>query len=146
VSIFASLDAPDGDGHTDGCASWDKHGGIWELSSRPCDCGQPDAPIVYRGSHVLPAETDGRGGWVDIALIPGHVRYWRENPCAPAETEPVDAPPDPFLRFGVNNETVILTRRNVEQIAASPTYWLEALEPPGQPTGGVGAPDPQEAS
>lgn len=128
MSIFASLKAPSDDEHTDDCARWDKRidadGETWEISERDCDCGQPDAPLVYQGSHVLPEETDLRGGYVDLALIPAHVRFWRDNPDAPVSTGP-DNPPDPYLRLGVNGETVILTRRHVSEIWAELSEWLE---------------------
>lgn len=129
MSIFASLPAPDDSEHTDDCACWDKQelengGEFWRISSDvECDCGQPDAPIIYQGSHVLPSLDDKRGGSVDIALIPAHIRYWRDNPDAPVETEPHE-PPEPFLRFGVNGETVILTRHNVRQISHTLSDWL----------------------
>lgn len=106
MSIYASLPAPSDDGHKDAY----------------------EVPLVYQGSHHLPSEDDERGGWVDLALIPGHVRYWRDNPGAPEETEPDDAPPDPYLRFGVNNETVVLTRRQVELVHETLTEWLIATE------------------
>lgn len=125
MSIYASLAAPDGEEHTDDCARWDKsEDGCWEISDRPCDCGQPDAPLVYQGSHVLPSDDDERGGWVDIALIPGHVRVYRDNPDADSAGED-DWPPEPFLRFGVNGETVVLTRRNATEVAATLNDWLE---------------------
>jgi len=74
VSIYASLASPDDSEHTDDCAQWEKHGDLWEISDRPCDCGQPDAPLVYQGSHILPDEKhDKRGGFVDLALIPSHI-------------------------------------------------------------------------
>jgi hypothetical protein len=106
VSIFASLAAPADDEHTDECARWDKNDdSCWEISGRPCDCGQPDAPLVYQGSHILPSETDQRRGWVDLALIPSHItRDGRDD-------KPVDERPWPYLRLGVNESTVILTRR-----------------------------------
>ena len=129
MSIFASLATLSDDQHSDECARWDKResggGEIWELSDRSCDCGQLDAPLVYQGSHILPTELDERGGYVDIALIPAHVRYWRENPDAPSETEP-ESPPEPFLRFGVNESRVILTRHHVEGIVRELQWWLEA--------------------
>lgn len=131
MSIFASLAAPDDDTHTDECARWDKHvdedGETWEISDRPCNCGQPDAPLVYQGSHVFPSESDPRGGYVDLALIPAHIRFWRDHPNAPVNEEP-DGPPAPFLRFGVNGATVILTQRNVEQIHGELSYWLERVQ------------------
>jgi hypothetical protein len=118
MSIFASLPAPSDDEHTDDCARWDKHDDVWEISDRPCDCGQPDAPLIYQGSHVLPSEEDPRGGDVDLALIPGHItRDARDNGDEDTHW--------PFLRFGVNGQTVILTRHHVEQIHATLGDWLE---------------------
>jgi hypothetical protein len=73
---------------------------------------------VYQGSHVLPAESDERGGWVDIALIPSHItRDGRDD-------QPEDEAPWPYLRLGVNEQTVILTRRNVQEIHESLSWWL----------------------
>lgn len=101
MSIYASMPAPNDD--------------------------EPGGPLVYRGSHVLPEPSDDRAGWVDIALIPGHVRHWREHPDADLSTEPIDAPPDPYLRFGVNGEAVVLEPHHVRQIVESLTEWLDAL-------------------
>lgn len=118
MSIFASWGAPSDDEHTDDCARWEKDGDMWDISDRPCDCGQPDSPLVYAGSHILPSEEDPRGGWVDIASIPSHItRDGRDD-------RPEDEAPWPFLRFGVNEGTVILTRRNVEQVAEALNEWL----------------------
>jgi hypothetical protein len=121
VSIYASLPAPDG-GHTDLCAIWvetaTQH---WE-SLGTCDCGMRNAPLVYQGSHHLPEAGDERSGCVDIACIPGHVRFYRDNP----EADFGDAPetPEPFLRFGVNSETVVLEAHHVEQIVRGLREWL----------------------
>lgn len=125
MSIFGSLAAPSDDEHEDDCGIWKKSDDLWEMRARKhCTCGQPDAPLVYQGSHVLPSEGDERGGWIDIASIPGHVRFYRDNPAA-ADAPEDSLPPEPFLRFGVNGETVILTRRNVERIAETLHGWLE---------------------
>ena len=122
MSIFSSLAAPSDDQHSDECAIWDKRvdadGETWEISDRPCDCGQPDAPLVYQGSHVLPAVGDPRGGDVDLALIPGHItRDERDDGDGTV--------PWPYLRLGVNGETVILTRRHVSMILTELSGWLE---------------------
>lgn len=118
MSIYGSLPAPDGGEHEDGCARWDKDGDVWEMSDRPCDCGQPDAPLVYQGSHVLPLVTDERGGDIDIASIPGFItRDGRDNGGD-------EDRPWPFLRFGVNGETVVLTERNAREVAATLNDWL----------------------
>jgi len=126
VSIFGSLEAPDDEEHEDNCAIWIKEGSFWHRDDEgTCTCGTPDAPLVYQGSHVMPSEDDERGGHLDIALIPGHVRMYRDNPDTDSAGED-DLPPEPYLRFGVNESVVILTRRNVEQIHATLTWWLEA--------------------
>lgn len=124
MSVFASLAAPCEDEHEDDCGIWKKKDDVWEMrAAKHCTCGQPDAPLVYQGSHVLPSGDDERGGWVDLALIPGHVRFYRDHP--EADDAPEDQlPPEPFLRFGVNDARVILTRRNVEQIAETLSAWL----------------------
>ena len=152
MSIFASMAAPADDEHEDDCAHWDKTDPeSWEISGKPCSCGEPNAPLVYRGSHVLPSSSDERGGHVDLALIPAHVRYWRENPNAPIETEP-DFPPEPYLRFGVNEGTVILERHHVEQIVSELSWWLNATKEYAAEAGGratsdvpaVRVPQPEE--
>jgi hypothetical protein len=131
VSIYGSLPAPDDDYHEDDCARWEKRGDIWDIGDKPCDCGQVGAPLVYQGSHVLPSEEDRRGGHVDLGLISPHVRFWRDNPDASVEDEPdIDtALCEPFLRFGVNDATVVLTRRNVEEVYQSLLWWLKNTEP-----------------
>jgi hypothetical protein len=62
--------------HEDGCGKWvrDDDGELWDIDdTRPCTCGLPDAPFVYQGSHRLPAETDPKGGYLDLAVIPDHI-------------------------------------------------------------------------
>lgn len=121
MSIYGSLNAPDDLDHEDGCACYVEKppgSGCWEFSGEPCDCGQPDAPLVYRGSHVLPSDNDERGGWVDIASIPYHIT--RDGRDDRDESEG----PWPYLRFGVNTETVVLTPRHVATIHAELGGWL----------------------
>lgn len=122
MSIYASLAAPDEDKHEDGCAYYVLRNECYEISGKRCDCGQPRAPIIYQGSHILPSDSDSRGGWVDIALIPSHIT--RDGRDDKAE----DESPWPYLRFGVNGERVVLTRAHVEQIAKTLTRWLKALD------------------
>lgn len=128
MSIYGSLAAPSDDEHEDGCAIYvEESPGCFTFSGNPCDCGLPQAPIIYQGSHLLPSMEDPRGGFVDIALIPAHVRYWRENPDAPIESEP-DFPPEPFIRFGVNGEVVVLDERAVTKIHKTLGWWIGARE------------------
>lgn len=134
MSIYGSLDAPSDDEHEEGCAYYKGWGGdSLEFSGKPCDCGQPSAPLVYQGSHVLPEAGDKRGGDVDIALISAHVRYWREHPDAPSASEPDSDthPPEPFLRFGVNEGRVVLDVAGVQRVATTLNEWLEAIEKGG---------------
>lgn len=120
MSIYGSMAAPSDDEHLDVCGIWIKDGNVWEMRDKSaCTCGQPDTPLVYQGSHVLPSEDDERGGWIDIALIPSHItRDGRDD-------RPEDEAPWPFLRFGVNEETVVLTRRNVLEVNATLMRWLD---------------------
>lgn len=89
-----------------------------------------DAPIVYQGSHVLPDEAHVRGGSVGLALIPAHVRFWRDNPDANGEDEPDDGAPEPFLRLDVEGEdgTVVLTRRQATRLRDALNDWLGRLD------------------
>lgn len=124
MSIWASLTAPSDDHHEEGCAFYvETSPNCYEISGKPCSCGQPASPLVYRGSHILPELADPRGGYIDLAYIPAHVRFWRENPDANSADEPWD-PIEPFLRFGVNGETVILTTAHVEEVYESLGHWL----------------------
>ena len=126
MSIFASLAAPDDANHEDGCAFYveDPPGSAsYEFSGKPCDCGQPSAPFVYQGSHVLPTDTDERGGTVDLALIPHHIT--RDGRDDRGENEG----PWPWLRLGVNESTVILDRGQVKQIVGELKWWLTATTP-----------------
>lgn len=87
-----------------------------------------DAPIVYQGSHVLPDEAHARGGNVGLALIPAHVRFWRDNPDANPEDEP-SGPPEPFVRLDVEGEdgTVVLTKRQATRLRDALSTWLAEL-------------------
>ena len=55
------------------------------------------APWLYQGSHILPAETDPRGGEIGLALIPSHIT--REG----RDDQPVDGTPWPWLRMNITN-------------------------------------------
>lgn len=120
MSIYGSLAAPDED-HVEECGGWKETAPQTFEWVGPCDCGLPDTPLVYQGSHIFPGDSDERGGWVDLAMIDGHItRDGRDD-------APEGGKPWPYLRFGVNQETVVLTRRNVEQVAASLNEWLELI-------------------
>lgn len=77
MSIYCSSLMFSDDDHTHGCAFYveDPPGSdCYEISGRPCDCGIPTAPLIYQGSHVLPSDSDSRGGDVEIADIPDFIR------------------------------------------------------------------------
>ena len=137
MSIFASWAAPDDREHEDDCAHWLKHDGYWEPSGKPCDCGQPHAPIIYQGSHVLPSDDDPRGGSVDIASIPEHIER-DDRPELPEGT------PKPWLRLGLyqhtasdgsdlhpGQATLILDRRGVQTMRDAFDAWLADHPTPG---------------
>lgn len=136
MSIYSSMWAPDDAEHQEGCAVYveDPPGSnIYDFSGKPCDCGQPDAPLIYRGSHVLPSDDDPRGGSVDLACIPDHItrdgrddapegalKDWlrlsvHEHGDTPGEPTPGDA-------------SVVLTRPQVERLRDELTWWLEREE------------------
>lgn len=128
MSIYASLPAPDDLRHEDCCTKWrEVEPGVFEsVEGAPCTCGLPRAPIVYRGSHVLPsAASDPRGGSVDLALIPGHItRNGRDD-------GPDDGAPWPYLRLGVNGETVVLDRAGVALVHRTLSRWLDDTDGEG---------------
>lgn len=124
MSIYGSLWAPDDAEHAEDCAVYTEvEPGVFEFSGQPCDCGQPDAPLAYQGSHVLPHPNNPRGGTVDIACIPDHIT--RDDHPYGAEGQP-----KPFLRLGVSGgiasepNTVVLTREHVARIHRELSDWL----------------------
>jgi hypothetical protein len=132
VSIYGSTLAFSDSDHEDGCEFYvETSPGILDYSGRPCSCGTPSAPIVYEGSHVLPSDTDRRGGDLNFAVIPDFIeRDGRE-----------DGPHD-WLRVGMvsvdstliyegkpyqpgGRAVVVLDRRQVEEMRDYLTSWLE---------------------
>ncbi len=79
-----------------------------------------DAPIIYQGSHVLPADSDARGGSVQVAAIPAHITQGARGPTSDDE----DGPPHPWLRLDVNEATVVLTRWQVARLRDTLDEWL----------------------
>ncbi len=92
------------------------------------------APLVYYGSHVMPRETGHRGGWVDLAYIPGYVtRDGRE-----AE-QPDDDSAWPWMRLSTDEDprtyqggvpgraAVLLDREQVQAIHDATGRWLACL-------------------
>jgi hypothetical protein len=114
------------DQHLDDCNVYVHEGdGCYDLDeSRECTCGLVDTPIIYKGSHVYPGDDVERDGVIDIAYVAPH--------CGPNGTyleENEDGPPPPYLRFGVNEGTVVLEPTHVRQIIETLTHWLDAIAP-----------------
>lgn len=121
MSIYTTLLSLDDSNHDDACAVWVQiEPGVFGRSGKPCDCGQPDTPLVYQGSHVLPADTDPRGGYIEFASIPGFItRDGRDD--GPDD----EATPWPYLRFSTSDGGVVLTRDQAKQIHETLGLWLE---------------------
>lgn len=95
-----------------------------------------DAPIIYQGSHVLPADSDPRGGSVHLALVPSHIT--RDGRDDKAE----DEAPWPYLRLDVcAHETtyqgggaapVVLTTRQAVRLRDALTEWLDEVRVGGR--------------
>lgn len=90
-------------------------------------------PWVYEGSHILPQETDLRGGWLEVGCIPNHIE--REGVPGGKEGERKD-----WLRIGCGESemqqqprepgcaTVILHRDQVRELRDTLSHWLEDEE------------------
>lgn len=146
MSIFASALTIDAEYHANDCTRWvetrrgEEPEGVtvayatggkvaWLDETRPCSCAA--GPIVYRGSHILPADTDLRGGSVDLAQIPGWI--YREG------QPPIDETGErhwPWLRLWVasgegtdelkpGHAAVVLDRAHVQEIHTYLGEWLE---------------------
>jgi len=86
------------------------------------------APFLYRGSHILPANSDPRGGSVGLALIPSHItRDGRDD-------QPEDGTPWPWLRLNLDvphdDPCVLLNPRQARHLAGLLTAWAGQVEPP----------------
>jgi len=91
-------------------------------------------PWVYEGSHILPQETDLRGGWLEFGAIPDHIE--REGVPGGKEGERKD-----WCRIGIGEyvtmqqrqavpgeATVILHREQVRELRDTLSQWLAAEE------------------
>lgn len=80
---------------------------------------EDDEPYEYRGSHILPAEDDPRGGCVQLAEIPSHItRDGRDD-------RPEDGAPWPWLRLSVDQADVLLSRDQAREMHERLGAWLE---------------------
>lgn len=143
MSIYGSTWSVDADDHTDTCQLWqlappglpilgplryDNDGTVHYIDrnrSCTCLCG----PVVYQGSHVLPADTDRRAGTFGFAEIPGHItRDGRDD--GPED----DDRPWPWLRVTMRAEgapdcqDVVLDRGQAETLRDYLIDWLQRTE------------------
>lgn len=141
MSIYATWLVLGGGEHEDGCAIYAEEppgSGTLEFSGRPCSCGTPRAPLVYEGSHVLPADTDRRGGEVQVAAIPDFIerdgrvdargsglKDWLRLSVA-SDASSLMRKGEPYVPGG--RATVVLTRPLVEELRDTLTLWLEREE------------------
>lgn len=120
MSIYGTLLSFD-DEHPDECGIWVEATDGSYNDAGTCTCGRPDSPLIYQGSHVLPSDTDPRGGNLEFAEIGGWItRDARDN--GPNEDKPW-----PYLRFsaGPAPDSIVLTRDQVVQVYEGLGYWLE---------------------
>jgi hypothetical protein len=90
------------------------------------DHGDPErlgAPWAYQGSHILPADSDPRGGEIGLALIPSHItRDGRDD-------QPEDGRPWPWLRLSVDSGSVfaetLINPAQARFLAEQLTAWAD---------------------
>ncbi|MDG4792104.1 hypothetical protein O7626_40530 [Micromonospora sp. WMMD1102] len=90
----------------------------------PLDGVEEPAPILYQGSHVLPADNDARDGVLLLCQIPGHIS--RDG----RDLSDGDRTVWPWLRLSLHgpggDATVVLDREQVERIHAYLGDWLRS--------------------
>jgi hypothetical protein len=124
MSIYCSIFGF-GEDHLPRCARIKKiRKGCYERDdSKRCTCGS--CPVRYRGSHVLPSNSDERGGGFGIAAIPDHItRNGRDD-------RPEKGKWRPWLRVhlhGGYQESVILTKKQAGELRDALSQWLESSE------------------
>lgn len=105
--------------------------------------GDHPGPLVYRESHVLPHHDDTRGGSLDLGQIPAFItRDGRDGGDEDSDLM------WPYLRVSLcaeDDDTVVLTARQVTELRDALTRWLARVDPnldppaqtPSSPTQGV---------
>lgn len=139
MSIYATWLSLD-EHHEEGCAVWvETSPSCFEFGEEPCDCGLPNAPLVYQGSHVLPDEKDRRGGSLDVAAIPSFIKRdgrdqgenqlwdWLRISVGSEDSDTMHEGA-PYIQGGY--ATVVLNRPLVEALHETLGIWLER-EPEG---------------
>lgn len=136
VSIYATSLVFDATDHAIECARWVtcecndpfahrqftaggwKHWRHDEHAACTCKAG----PIGYQASHILPSDEDPRAGTFDLSHIPGFISHAGRPPI---NDDDEDYPAHPWLRIGLNRETVVLDRAQVIEVRDYLTAWLE---------------------
>jgi hypothetical protein len=126
VSVWGTFWVADSDDHAAECGRWKPlgktgtHSWSFELDeTRPCTCGQPGSPILYRGSHILPSEEDERGGSVQLAEVPGYItRDGRDDGPEDGVT------PWPYVRLSVGQEDAVLNEALAASLRDALGGWL----------------------
>lgn len=93
--------------------------------------GDPEplgAPWIYQGSHILPADTDSRGGEIGLALIPSHItRDGRDD-------QPEDGTPYPWLRLHLtptgDDPCVLINPAQARHLIEQLSTWVDQADPP----------------
>jgi hypothetical protein len=128
MSIYCSIFGF-GDEHTPRCKRMKRisKGVYGQDDSKPCTC--QSSPIAYQHSGVLPSKKDNRGGVLGIAAIPGHITR-RGRPALSDDFTPYW----PYLRVSMfeADDSVILTRAQVEKLRNALNQWLKRAAPEGE--------------
>jgi hypothetical protein len=120
VSIWATWLALDDD-HAEECSIWVAESDGAFAATGVCDCGQPDYPFEYRGSHHLPSEADPRGGSVQVAAVPDHITRDGRDDGKEGDRKP-------WIRLSLNDEDVVLNEAQVRKLWQCLGDWLAADE------------------
>jgi hypothetical protein len=80
-------------------------------------------PWIYRGSHILPAESDPRGGVVALSAIPNHITRDGRDDGGPGLHD--------WLLVSLNDADAILNREQAERMRDVLTAWLDRPVGPG---------------
>lgn len=134
MSIYGTWLSLDESEHDDDCDTWvEVEPGCFELSGKPCSCGTPRAPIIYEGSHVLPSDTDPRGGGIDVAAIPDFITRdgcddegpwdWLRLSVSSRPSSTRSVVGAPYVSGGI--AAVVLTRPLVVELRDTLTAWLD---------------------
>lgn len=96
-----------------------------------CTCGSPP-PLIYRGSHVNPSESDPRGGVLLVCGIPDHchpdARWDEDDDGKPVEFLRLFASEDEATHGGSDpgQATLVLDLAQVIELRDTLTEWIDS--------------------